>query len=225
MLNRPRVRNYIVSVMSKLFAGILLSLVSAVAVSAQAADGIVINRLPLRDLAKNAGEKVAQKKVDLRKPFSITVNGSLTPDGKIDLKKTKIKVNEGSDEAMANLAKEAIIAISDSGSLAYLTWPGGRPEFSANIGQNGSAFWSDLTMNFDTEVRADSFRSSVDLIVSLAISRLDEKKQLDLSEQNDLTLLKNVKVAANGNTVTLAISLPNDLVEEMIKQQLPAKAN
>ena len=78
------------------------------------------NKRPLQDFAANLNQKLDKNDVDLTKPFSVTLEGYLTKEGKFDPKRTKFTKSEG-DEKIVAVAKDAIQNASDSGILGYLS--------------------------------------------------------------------------------------------------------
>src|SRR5690349_9962881 len=78
-----------------------------------------INKKPLQDFAANLDSKLDKDKIDLTKPFSVTLEGYLTEDGRFDPKRSKFTKVEG-DPRIVEVGKDAIIALGDSGMLGYL---------------------------------------------------------------------------------------------------------
>ena len=89
--------------------------------SADAINSVQINKKPLTEFADGIVDQWASKKVDLNKDFSITLNGVITDDGKLDPKKSKWDTTKQTgDQQMIDIGKSAFDALGQSGYLTYL---------------------------------------------------------------------------------------------------------
>lgn len=174
------------------------------------ADGIEINKKPLKILAGSISEKVKKNEVDIAAPFIVVAEGVLGKDGKFDLTKTVFTKNEG-DEKMVAVAKEAMQAVNDSGWLSYLKALGNK-KVVFSIQQDQDKITVLIQSEVDTEQKAASVASGLNTIIS--IGKLANK------ETDEGILLSGAIVTNQGKTFVLNFSLPQDIAQPMIKRKL-----
>ncbi len=174
------------------------------------ADGIEINKKPLKTLAGSISKKVKNNEVDIAAPFTVVAEGVLGKDGKFDLTKTVFTKNEG-DEKMVGVAKEAMQAVNDSGWLSYLKALGNK-KVVFSIQQDQDKISVLIQSEVDTEQKAASVASGLNTIIS--IGKLANK------ETDEGILLSGAIVTNQGKTFVLNFSLPQDIAQPMIKRKL-----
>lgn len=203
--------------MNKLIFILLTCLVIAVNASAQEPDrnGVVLNKRPLTDFGKEVNKEIAANDLDLRKPFSISLTSRLTKEGKLDPKVTKVTADAGSDPKMAKVAQDAVLAVSDSGFLQYLSKLGGTGDIVVKLSQDTSNFSATVSMEMESENRARNIVSLMNTFLSIAVTQGETKQDLQ-----EIVILKNSKVESTENTVHFLVRLPLEIFTELIHGQL-----
>lgn len=203
--------------MKKLILILLTCLVTAVDASAQEPDrnGVILNRRPLTDFGREVSQDVAANGLDLKKPFSISVTSKLTKEGKLDPKVTKVTVDAGSDRQMAKIAQNAVLAVSDSGFLQYLSKLGGTGDIVVKLKQDELNLSTFVSMEMESDTKARTIASSMNTMLSVAVTRAEKKENLQ-----EMVILKNLKLEATEKTVHLLLRIPLEEVTELINSQL-----
>ena len=179
--------------------------------------GVEINKAPLRDLSVAVKTSLESKELDLDKPFVVEYIGVIDKNGKLDLKTGKFTRVEG-DKKSADMAKQAIIAVSDSAYLTYL-----RDLNSDNVviflSQNDSDFTARFSASTVSEARANSLRSVLSILVLMAEHQMNKSEATE-NDKATLNLLKATTVISQVKTVIMTLSLPKTVFHEMIKSEL-----
>jgi len=117
---------------------------------------------PLDDFREAVKKTIVKDKVDLKAPFSITIDGVLTPEGKLDSdpKKTHY-INPQGDQKMVDMAKSAIEAVNASGLFQYLNKLGGK-RVIITLQQDQDNFTALLKSKIETEEKAKRWRAVLD---------------------------------------------------------------
>ena len=103
-----------------LLCGLLLTLAAFPGFAQQnQSPGVEVNQRPFQDLVGLVKMQVDKKQVDLTKPFSIELEGTLDNSERLDPKTAKFIKTEG-DEKTASIAKSFVEAVNVSGMFAYL---------------------------------------------------------------------------------------------------------
>jgi hypothetical protein len=172
------------------------------------------NKKPLEDLRDDVKEKVAKKEVDLKAPFSITVDGVLTKDGKLDTdpKKTRY-INPQGDPKMLDLAKSAIEAVNASGMFTYLDKLGGK-HIIITLQQDKDNFSALLQSRIDTEEQAKTLASGFKLLLSTG-------KMLRKGKDEEV-LLNSATVTNQGKNFIINFAVPQQTAQDLIQKQLTA---
>ena len=204
-----------------LFCGIVFGL-AAFPVFAQETNDGKINRQPLRELGEYIKNKVESKEVDFDKPFKIVLEGVLTKDGRFDREKSKFTLAEG-DEAMVNVTKNAIDAISDSGVLIYLLNQGAE-KIKLTVAQDGETFSTIIETEQKDENKA--LRMASGLNTAFSGLKLVSEKGLGKFDENSKILINNLQSAkVEGKNVIINFALPKQTFKEMLLRSLPKTNN
>lgn len=201
----------------------LLSMLAAFPVFAQDKEltEIAVNKRPLRDLGAKVGDAIDGKKVDLSAPFSIEIRFTLTAEGKLDAAKTKIIRSDG-DPQMIDLARDGVMAFSDSGYLQYLKVAGGK-DIDLVVSQDTSAFKTVVGFEVESVSRARSIAT----LLGIAINYYRNKKSApgaDEDDKNDLAIINNLTVEADGKKVAIKHAMPKaDFLDLVQKSMMKAK--
>jgi hypothetical protein len=170
----------------------------------------IINKKPLQDFGDGVLEKVSKKEVDLTKPFSVVMVGTITKDGKFDRKKSAF-LKTGGDEAMVNVAKSAIEAIGDSGLLTYLK-DQGVDTVKFELVQDDKQIYAIVTSTHPTEQKAGSVSSALNTAISLG--------KMTVKEEDTLALLNAAKAESKDKNFILNFNMEKAIAQELIKRQL-----
>ncbi len=197
---------------------------------------VEINKKPFHVLGKNAAVKWSSKpetnefKVEI-KPFKIVLDAKLSKklikdeDGDerevvaFDGKKSKwltLSKEEAGDKETVDFAKEAVVAVGDSGFLAYL-YNLGMKEMKITLTQKDDKIVIGVESLQTTEERAQTLASGLNgLLVGakLAVKGADEKFLLDRAQPP----------TTNGKTILLNIEIEKSAAQEMIGRKLTDEA-
>ena len=168
------------------------------------------NKKPLNDLRDSVKEKVAKNEVDLKAPFSITIDGYLDKEGKLDPKKTRFLDPQG-DPKMVDLAKSAIEAINDSGLLMYLNKLGGK-HLVATLQQDKDNITVVIKSAIETEEKAKSLTSGFKLLISTG--------KILRKGKDEEVLLNSATVSNQGKVFVLNFAVPQAVAQDLIQKQL-----
>jgi hypothetical protein len=181
----------------------------------KAKEGFKINREPFQKLADGVIAKISsdkpEEKIDLKQSFIVTLDGTLTPEGKFDAKKTRFIKGEG-DEQMVNVAKSAIEAIGDSTILSYLQALG-VDKVNITLVQDDKQITAVIKSNQPSEEKARTVSSGFNGFITLANMNTKDDKEVQ-------ALLKAVKVKAEGKSFVINFAMPKDDAHKMIDQKL-----
>ena len=181
--------------------------------------GVYINKRPLKDLAKDAVEKIDAKTVSIDKPFKVTITGNLglAKDGKtiklINPRLVRTKDDPKNDPEVEKLAQNAIIAVSDGGWFGYMTRLDPKPKtLTITVEQNETELVAKVMADQPTEAQANTQASSLGLLLSGA--------KLIAGGTDEKAFLENAQVTAEGKSFVLNFKLPKKEVQEMIMRKL-----
>ena len=182
--------------------------------------GVEINRKPFEDLGDALNDKIEKKEIDLSKPFSVVLDGTITNDGKLDAKKSKFIKFDG-DEQMVNVAKDAIEAVGNSGFLGYLK-NNGIDRVNFTMVQDDKQIYVLIVSDQKTPEKAATTASGFNTLIS-GIKILDQNglKKLD---DNSKTLVENSKVSSDGKNFVLNFTIPKQNAQDLINKSLKERA-
>lgn len=176
-------------------------------------DEIALNKKPLEDFANLVLAKWTNKQVDLNQQFIVSLNATLTKEGKFDPKKSKWDMTkEKGDPKMIEIAKEAVEAVGDSGFLMYLR---NLDVDKANIVlmQDDGQITAVITSSQRSVARAQTVTSGMNSLISLGKARLKDPS-------DELTLLNGAAVEQDGSNIVLKFVIPKPIAQEMIERKL-----
>lgn len=204
-----------------LLCGIVFGL-AAFPIFAQETNDGKINRQPLREFGEYIKNKVESGEVDFDKPFKVVLEGVLTKDGKFDREKSKFTLAEG-DEAMVNVAKNAIEAVGDSGVFTYLRNMGAE-QIKLTVAQDGETFSATAESEQKDENRANTMASGLNVMIQ-ALKLLEREKIQKLDENAKILINGFLSPKADGKNVILNFALPKQTFKEMILRELKKTNN
>jgi len=172
------------------------------------------NQQPLDDFREAVKKTIVKDKVDLKAPFSITIDGVLTPEGKLDSdpKKTHY-INPQGDQKMVDMAKSAIEAVNASGLFSYLNKLGGK-RVIITLQQDQDNFTALLKSKIETEEKAKTLASGFRFLLT-AGKKLREGK-------DEAVLLNSATVSNDGSNFIINFAVPQQTAQELIQKQLTA---
>lgn len=184
-------------------------------------DGVEINKRPIQDLGNSVNELVAKNELDLQTPFTGSAKGRLTNEGRIDPKTLKLQI-ESPDPDMQKIVQDGILAIDAAGYLQYLKAISGK-NFDLLLQQDEENISATVQSEMESETRARSIKSGLDLALSLAKAR-KQGEGADQNDKDDLILLEGAKIEAIGKRVVIRFIVPKEVVHPMIQRKLAEQA-
>lgn len=170
-----------------------------------------INKKPLQDSVDVLNQKIEKGEVDLTKPFSVTLEGYLTKEGKFDVKRSKFTKSEG-DRQMVEVVKQAIEAVSDSGMFSYLQTLGAE-KIILNFSQDEKNVSAIITIEQISMERARTISSG--LYALLAIVKINTKEDVEVQ-----TILNAAKVSSQNKNCTINFAMPKEDAHQLLKNEL-----
>jgi hypothetical protein len=180
------------------------------AVTSGNASAVPINRKPLYDLVDLVVKQVDAKEVDLSQQFLVKMSGAIDQNGILVVERSAITESKG-DEAMRELAIEAIQKVGVSGFLRYLSAENVK-HLEILFGQNESHMIANVYSDLKDTKTARATASALQLAMLLA-------KRTERPE-DEMLLLNSAKVKAEGNLVRITFNLDKPAAQEMIKARL-----
>jgi hypothetical protein len=181
--------------------------------STEAVTTLDVNKKPLTDFADDVATQWAENKIDLNQQFTVTLDGVLTNDGKLDPQKSKFDpTKEKGDEKMINVAKEALEAVGQSGFLTYLKSLG-VDKVNIVVIQDDKQISAIITSSQRSPERARTISSGLTNYISIG-------KMAAKDPSDELTLLNGVTVTADGSNFVLSFAVPKPIAQEMINRKL-----
>jgi len=185
----------------------------ATPLSSEAVTAVTINKKPLTDFADDVETKWANNDIDLNQAFTIVLNAVLTPDGKLDPKKSTFDVTkEKGDQKMIDTAKAALQALGETGYLTYLTSVK-IDKFTVTLSQDDTQITAVISSTQKTPERAKTVSSVVSGYVVLG-------KTTAKDPSDELTLLNAATTTTNGKDFILNFVIPKPVAQEMINRKL-----
>lgn len=179
----------------------------------------LFNKKPLEDFGAKYGKEILDNQVDINAPFEITVEAKLDEFGKLfklDKNGKRIpldmKVKEGSDPKMVEVAKEAISAFSDSQLLRPL-YNGGVRSVTVTFSQNQDNLMAIIQSDAGTPGKAGTIQSFVNLAKKGALLSMK-------ADSDEAKLISKAETATQGKVFILNFLIPNEEKEPMIRKNL-----
>jgi len=198
-----------------LACGLLITLAAFPVVAQENAE---LNKKPLLDFAVLLNQKIADKKVDLTKPFSVEVKGVLTKEGKLNPKTAKFAKSEG-DAEMIKVGKSFIEAINDSGLFGYLSMLG-VDKINFALSQDEKQVTAIIKSEVATAERAKTNASGFNIMLRVA--------QMQIKNEDDKLLLSYFNVIANDKNFVINFVAPQEAIQKLVEknlEKLPTKAS
>jgi hypothetical protein len=183
------------------------------------------NRRPLEDVGTYVRDLVQKNKLDLNVEFAISGSGKLTKNGKLEPGSFKLSVAEGSDTRIADVTKRVVEALNEGGYLLYLSYLGAT-NFGFDIRQDKERLSVQLLSDFANAEKAKSVSSSLGMLIAVGSMQTEEKlKKLNPADsapdqKDELMLLKNATVQADGTRVVIAFVLPKADARQILERKL-----
>lgn len=173
---------------------------------------ITINPKPLNDFALSVLDKWEKKEIDLTKPFTVELNGSLTDEGQFDATVTRFTASAG-DEDIVETAKSSLEAVGDSHILIYLSNLGIK-DIRMIVWQDDNDTSLHIISKMESNERARTTASGLNTLISVALmgqiaTTADEK-----------TLLKHSSVTFEDTQMILKFKMPKAAFHEMVERNL-----
>lgn len=179
-----------------------------------------INKKPFENLGDSLNDKIAKNEIDLNKPFLVTMDGTLTADGKLDKNSSRYVRLEG-DEQMIIVAKDAIEAIGDSGFLAYLK-NYGVDKANLTLRQDDTQIFILLVSDQKDANKANTTASGFNTMLQGLI--LLDKNNIKKMDDSSRLLVNNAKVTSDGKNFVLSVAIPKTDAQAMINKTLKNRA-
>jgi len=180
-------------------------------VLAQQEHNVEINKRPLIDFAESLNDRIQSKQIDPTGTFSVTVQGPLTPNGRLDVSRSKVVQSSG-DAKLVDIGKSGIAAISDSGWLVYLSSLGAT-EVAITVAQDDKNFSGKIEFDVKTPERAKTIASG--LKMALSVHKTESENSPD-----EKLLIDNTSVVADRATVTVALLMTASSYRDMLLSRL-----
>ena len=184
--------------------------------------GVEINKRPMVDLGNWVNEKVEKKEVDLQTQFLVNAKGKLDKNGRLDPKTFSYVTAMSSDEDMVEVVKRSIEALNVAGYLQYLKELSGK-DFDLLLQQDADNISAVVQSEMETDRRANSIKTGIDLLISIAKSR-KTAADADQNDKDDLMLLENARVETDGKKVVIKFTVPKAVAHPMIQRKLAEQA-
>lgn len=174
-----------------------------------------INRKPLYDFAAEVNELQKNRKIDLNKPYAVTVEGELNKAGQ--LTKTNVTKKEG-DPQLTELAKKLISVLNASGVLKTISnvvlKDSPRPvhKIKFDVLQDPNNLTVNVVLEFDNADEAYKIQSGANILI--AATKLMRKDKVEGQ------ILQNVAATTDGKLVVFKSVMPRAAAEKLIQDQL-----
>jgi hypothetical protein len=171
-----------------------------------------INKQVLKDFAAYANELKLAGKLDLNKPFEITIQAELDDKGKLLNPRFTRKAG---DENLVDLFGRMVAALNDSGFLTYLQPiskdnPGATITISVKQGEN------EVLATIESEASSpDRARSLAKTINTLLIFGAGSRAGKD-----EEVLMKNTSASPDGKKLVVTLSMPRQAVVDILQKQV-----
>lgn len=181
--------------------------VATILVSAVAGQSVSVNDRPLRDFGAGVRDRIDQKQLDITKPFAIEMSAVITDDGKLDRNASRFTAESG-DPKMVGVAKEAIIAMGESGYFGYLLQAGiSHPTIV--VSQTAQTFTGSVRSS-KNRFEAALVTSGVNGVIQVALAQ-----QKDM-QPNEKVILRNTRASHDGGNIDITCTLPAADFQRMI---------
>lgn len=167
-----------------------------------------INPKPFKVLLAKGKEMKDKGEIDLNGTIELTVEGDRNTDG--TLSNVEITGGKTSDQALKELAKEFIAALSDSHALAFID---GAGHLVMKIKSDPQG----INVVIETEMASEAVASSNSQGYSLLLYGARAKAEADSDEEK---ILKSTHISSSGKQLIVKFEMPRAAVEEMLRKQM-----
>jgi len=179
---------------------------------------IELNRQPLIEHGKYVSGLLNANKVDLATPFVVQAKGKLNKEGKLDKDSFKIVQAQSADQDMIDVIVRSIAAINDSGYLQYIKEMSGK-DLSLLLKQDDQLVSATVETEMETEMRARSIKSNLDLAISL-VKLKKTSDNMDENDKDDLALLEGASVERQGKKIIIKFDVKKEIAQPMLERKL-----
>ncbi|MFL6373567.1 MAG: hypothetical protein ACJ73D_02760 [Pyrinomonadaceae bacterium] len=179
--------------------------VAAVSVCAASAQDLKINEQPLRDFSKQVKDQIDNKQVDVTKPFSLEMAAVIRDDGRLDKNASKF-TSESGDPKMVQVAKDAIMAMGESGYFGYLQ-QAGISQATLTVSQTQQIFTGNVHSS-QNRFQAALMTSGINTMLSIGRSQ-----KMDANEK---LIIDNTRASHDGGNIDINCTLPAADFQRMI---------
>jgi hypothetical protein len=178
-----------------------------------------LNKRPFVDLAAYINDLLDKNKVKLDSQLVISATAKLDKKtGKLDPKTFVYQKAESTDPELVKVVKQAINAMNDSGFLVYLKDLSGKT-LTIQIVQDENNVGAIVSSELESENYAKTVSSGLNTIISFKKSA-KELPTADNNDKDDLVLLQNAAVTAEGKKLVLGFNIPKADLQRMIQRKL-----
>jgi hypothetical protein len=171
-----------------------------------------INDKPLRDFGEQVRSRIEQKQLDITKPFAVEMSAVITDDGKLDKNASKF-TSESGDPKMIDVAKQAIMAMGESGYFAYLQ-QAGISQATIDVSQNAQTFTGSVH-SVKNRFEATMMTAGINGILSVARTQ----NNLDANEK---LIVENTRASHDAGNMDITCTLPASEFQRMILGKVAA---
>jgi hypothetical protein len=184
---------------------------------------VEINKKPFQDLTKQVSDKWSKNELDISKPFKVKLEAKLirkkqenVESVSFDPENTKwieLPAEESGDPKMVAFMKDAIMAIGDSGFLAYF-YNLGINRFTLVCFQNDQHIILSIESEQNSRERALTIASGINCLLSIS--------SMVVGSDDERAMLNGIhRPSTNENNVILNFELPAAVGQGMLKRHLP----
>ncbi|MBV9242822.1 MAG: hypothetical protein JO314_12525 [Acidobacteria bacterium] len=170
------------------------------------AQDVKVNDAPLRDFAKDVQAKIDKKEIDVTKPFSVEMAAVINDDGKLNRTTSKF-TSESGDAKMVEVAKQAILAMGDSGYFGYLL-QAGISQATLSVSQTAQTFTGNVHAS-KNRFEAAVLTSGINAMLSIGVSRQN-------MQPNEKLILENTRASHDAGNIDITCTLPAADFQRMI---------
>lgn len=170
------------------------------------AQGLEVNQQPLREFAKVAQSRIDSKQLDIKKPFSLEMAAVITEDGRLDKNASRFTTQSG-DPKMVETAKEAVMALGETGYFGYLKQLG-IDHARLSISQTTDSFAANV-LGEQNSFRARMTAAALNMMIPVAAGR-------ENAPPNEKILLQNTRASVSEGGVNINCTLPAADFQRMI---------
>lgn len=191
---------------SKLSRAVFLVVAILIATFSASAQTPQINDKPLRDFGDQVRSRIEQKQLDITKPFAVEMSAVITDDGKLDKQRSKF-TSESGDPKMVDVAKQAIMAMGDSGYFGYLQ-QAGISQTTIDVSQNAQTFTGSVRSS-KNRFEAAILTSGINAMLSIGVSQAN-------MQPNEKLILQNTRASHDAGNIDITCTLPAADFQRMI---------